>query len=310
MKKTSQAPIKFSSLTESFKAFGFPPPQHPLITIINGFDRPVQFTPPREAHVLSFYKIVFRPNVGGMLRYGQTDFDYNEGGLFFGSPNQILAPNENTNMDIPCAQREISILVHPDFFLNYPLAVKIKKYQYFSYSVNEALHLSEKEKDIILSLFRNIEEELSSRIDEHSHDVVMAQLELLLNYAERFYKRQFITRKTVSNSLFQQFEAILDKYFDEKELLHDGIPAVQDLADKLSISSGYLSDMLRTLTGQNAQQHIHAKLIEQAKEKLSTTNLSVSEIAYALGFGYPQSFSKLFKTKTNQSPLEFRERFN
>src|SRR5690606_17431138 len=141
---------------------------------------------------------------GGLLRYGQTHFDYNEGGLFFAAPNQIVAPNESNPDEAPCTREEIATLMHPDFLLHYPLASKIQKYQFFSYAVNEALHLSENEKDIVLDLFRNIREELSSRIDELSQDVVIAQLELLLNYAQRFYKRQFITRKTFSNSLLQQ----------------------------------------------------------------------------------------------------------
>lgn len=310
MKKGNPTPIKFASLAEGLKAFGFPPPQHPLITIMNGIDHPMNYSAPKEGHILSFYKIAFRPNIGGLLRYGQTHFDYNEGGLFFAAPNQVIAPEKSEPNEAPCTRNEIAILMHPDFLLNYPLITKIKKYQFFSYAVNEALHLSEKEKDIILNLFRNIEEELNSRIDELSHDVVMAQLELLLNYAQRFYKRQFITRKTITSSLLQQFEETLDKCFDEEQPLYQGIPTVQNLADSLAISPGYLSDMLRTLTGQNAQHHIHAKLIEKAKEKLSTTRLSVSEIAYELGFEHPQSFSKLFKTKTKQSPLEFRAGFN
>jgi AraC family transcriptional activator of pobA len=310
MKKNTPAPHRFASLTEGLKAFGFPPPQHPLITVIDGIDQHMTGTAPAESHVLSFYKIVFRPNVGGQLRYGQTHFDYNEGGLFFAAPNQIIAANESDPHQVPCTREEIAILLHPDFLLNYPLAAKIKRYQFFSYAVNEALHLSEKEKDIILNLFRNISEELGSRIDELSQDVVVAQLELLLNYAQRFYKRQFITRKTISNSILQQFEEALNNYFDDGQPLYRGIPTVQNLADSLAISPGYLSDMLRTLTGENAQQHIHGKLIEKAKERLSTTSLSVSEIAYDLGFEHPQSFSKLFKTKTNQSPLAFRGQFN
>jgi AraC-like DNA-binding protein len=310
MKKNNPAPHRFESLAEGLKAFGFPPPQHPLITVIDGIGQRIAGVAPTESHVLSIYKIVFRPNIGGLLRYGQTHFDYNEGGLFFAAPNQIVAPNDGDPEQSPCTEQEIAILMHPDFLLNYPLAAKIKKYQFFSYAVNEALHLSEKEKEIILNLFRNIEEELSSRIDEFSQDVVIAQLELLLNYAQRFYKRQFITRKTISSTLLQQFEETLDKYFDDGQPLYSGIPTVQKLADKLAISPGYLSDMLRTLTGQNAQHHIHEKVIEKAKERLSTTSLSVSEIAYDLGFEHPQSFSKLFKTKTSQSPLEFRAQFN
>jgi len=201
-------------------------------------------------------------------------------------------------------------LIHPDFFGGYPLAKKIKQYGFFSYSTNETLHLSEKEKATILSIFNIIEEELNSRIDDFSQDVIVSQIELLLNYANRFYKRQFITRKAVSNDLLQKLEDVLEDYFSNEKSLSQGIPTVQYLSEHLNISPSYLSDMLRSLTGQNAQHHIHNKLIEKAKEKLSTTSLSVSEVAYELGFEHPQSFSKLFKIKTNLSPLEFRRSFN
>ena len=172
------------------------------------------------------------------------------------------------------------------------------------------MHLSESEKATIISIFSNIGQELNSRIDDFSQDVIVSQIELMLNYANRFYKRQFITRKAVSSDLLQQLEEILDGYFGDEKSLTRGIPTVQYLSERLNISPSYLSDMLRSLTGQNAQQHIHYKLIEKAKEKLSTTSLSVSEIAYELGFEHPQSFSKLFKTKTSLSPLEFRRSFN
>jgi AraC-like DNA-binding protein len=263
-------------------------------------------------HVLSFYKISYRPNTGGTLKYGQTYFDFNGGGMLFAAPNQIIGSNEkenNTDKD-ECINQQITLLIHPDFLLNYTLANKIKQYNYFSYDANEALHLSDKEKEVILSIFRNIEEELNSRIDEFSQDVIISQIELLLNYANRFYKRQFITRKSVNSTLLQKLEDILDEYFNKQKSLNRGIPTVQYLAECLNISPSYLSDMLRSLTGQNTQQHIHEKLIEKAKEKLSTTGLSVSEIAYELGFEHPQSFSKLFKIKTKLSPLEFRQSFN
>jgi AraC family transcriptional activator of pobA len=183
-------------------------------------------------------------------------------------------------------------------------------YGFFSYSTNEALHLSEEEKTVITSIFKMIETELNSRIDDQSQNVVIAQIELLLNYANRFYKRQFITRKAVNHHLLQKLEDLLNSYFNSNASLSQGIPTVQYLAGELNLTPTYLSDMLRSLTGQNAQQHIHDKLIEKAKEKLSTTRLPVSEIAYALGFEHPQSFSKLFKLKTNLSPLEFRQSFN
>ncbi|MGN6351873.1 MAG: helix-turn-helix domain-containing protein, partial [Parafilimonas sp.] len=195
-------------------------------------------------------------------------------------------------------------------FLGYPLSRKIKQYGFFSYAVNEALHLSEKEKETIIAIFKIIEEELNNRIDDFSQDVLIAQIELLLNYANRFYKRQFITRKAAGNDTLQKMEDVLDDYFNSEKSLQQGIPTVQYLAEQLNISAGYLSDMLRSLTGQNAQQLIHHKLVEKAKEILSTSDASVAEVAYQLGFEHPQSFSRLFKTKTKQSPLEFKRSFN
>jgi len=206
--------------------------------------------------------------------------------------------------------RSIRLLFHPDFLATYPLAKKIKDYGFFSYSVNEALHLSEKERVIITSVFKNINDELQNRIDDYSHDLIISHVETLLNYSNRFYRRQFITRKVVSSNLLQKLEEILEDYFRNERTLTQGIPTVQFLAENLNITPGYLSDMLRSLTGQNAQQHIHNKLVEKAKEKISTTNLTISEIAYQLGFMHPSSFNKLFKSKTNLSPLEFRQSFN
>lgn len=312
MKKDEQAPQKFKSLSDALNTLGLPPPQHPLIALINSIDQPLTIQPPMHRHVLNFYKISYRADLGGTLTYGQTHFDFNEGGMLFAAPNQIIGGNkeeENSNVNKHTRQ-QITLLIHPDFLLNYPLAKKIKQYNYFSYTVNEALHLSDKEKEIITSLFRIIEDELNNRIDEFSQDVVISQIKLLLNYANRFYKRQFITRKAVNSTMLQKLEEILDEYFDEQKTMSQGVPSVHYLAGRLNISPGYLSDMLRSWTGQNTQQHIHNKLIEKAKIKLSTTKLSVSEIAYELGFEHSQSFSKLFKNKTRLSPSEFRRSFN
>jgi AraC family transcriptional regulator, transcriptional activator of pobA len=172
------------------------------------------------------------------------------------------------------------------------------------------LHLSEKEKTTIISVFQSIEEELKGRIDDFSQDVVISLIELLLNHANRFYSRQFITRKAVSSDLLQRSEEILHAYFQLPHTQKQGLPTVQFLSAQLNVSASYLSDMLRSLTGQNAQQHIHNHLIEKAKERLSTSQASISEIAYELGFEHPQSFSKLFKLKTSVSPLDFRRSFN
>ncbi len=203
-----------------------------------------------------------------------------------------------------------SVMFHPDFIRNYPLGQHIKNYGFFSYEVNEALHLSDKENQLMESLIKNMEQEYHSSIDNYSQDVMVSHLELLLNYSNRFYNRQFITRKVASNDLLAKLEVVLTAYFKEDNVQQLGLPTVQYLANELHVSPNYLSDVLRSLTGQNTQQHIHAKLIEKAKEALTTTSLSVSEIAYRLGFEHPQSFSKLFKSKTNISPLEFRNSFN
>jgi len=306
MKKEENSPFIFKSLSDVYRAFGLSKPKHPMISLINGANDQVQLNGLPQNHVLSFYKISYKPKLSGKLKYGQSYYDFDEGGLLFASPGQVMGGNNNEAS--VCS--EFTLLIHPDFFLGYHLAKTVKQYGFFSYSANETLHLSEDEKATIISIFKMIEAELNSRIDDFSQDVVIAQIELLLNYANRFYKRQFITRKAANSNLLQKLEDLLEDYFNNQTSLSQGIPTVQYLSEKLNISPSYLSDMLRSLTGQNAQQHIHNRLIEKAKEKLSTTSLSVSEVAYALGFEHPQSFNKLFKTKTNFSPLEFRRSFN
>ncbi|WP_207420196.1 helix-turn-helix domain-containing protein [Desertivirga brevis] len=305
MKKNDQQPLKLESLTEAHRMFGLPQPKHPLISLINGAHGVLEgklSTP----HVLAYYKIAYKPKLGGKLKYGQSYYDFDEGGLLFAAPGQIIGGNDLEGS--VCSQ--YTLLVHPDFFLGYPLAKKVKEYGFFSYSTNETLHLSEEEKNTILAIFGFVERELDSRIDNFSQDVIISQLELLLSYANRFYKRQFLTRKASNDSILERMEELLDNYFKNGLSVNKGIPTVAYLAQNLNLSPNYLSDMLRSLTGQSAQQHIHDRLIETAKEKLSTTRLSVSEVAYALGFEHSQSFSKLFKTKTKLSPLEFRASFN
>lgn len=202
------------------------------------------------------------------------------------------------------------MLIHPDFLWNSPLAKAIRQYEFFSYSVNEALFLSDKEETTINNIVHNIRQEYHSNIDKFSQSIIISQIDTLLNYAERFYQRQFITRQITNHKILGRLEEVLEQYFSNAESASKGIPTVQYVADSLHVSAGYLSGLLKTLTGQSTQQHIHEKLIEKAKEKLSSTDLSVSEIAYELGFEHPQSFSKLFKVKTNLSPLAFRESFN
>lgn len=186
----------------------------------------------------------------------------------------------------------------------------IKNYEFFNYAINEALFLSDKEEQTIDAIFQNINNEIATNIDAYSQTIIISLVETLLNYAERFYNRQFITRKKSSHQILTQLEALLDDYFNSGNLMDKGLPTVQSIAGSLNVSPNYLSGLLKALTGLNTRQHIHQKLIEKAKEKLSTTNESIGTIAYDLGLEHPQSFSKLFKTKTKQSPLEFRASFN
>jgi AraC family transcriptional regulator, transcriptional activator of pobA len=304
MKNEKHNFLKLESLTEIHKIFGLPMPTHPMISLITIEDIKILTNKLPQSIVLNFYKIAYKTSLHSRAKYGQNYYDFGEGGLVFTAPNQPFeTPDDSPNSGY-------ILLIHPDFLLSYPLSNKIKHYGYFSYSANEALHLSEKEKITIITIFKIIEDEINGRIDDFSQDVIISQIELLLNYSNRFYKRQFITRKSASKNLLVKLEEILDNYYNDEKLLPEGIPTVQFISELLNISPSYLSDMLRSLTGQNAQQHIHNKLVEKAKEKLSTSDFSVSEIAYQLGFDYPQSFSRLFKTKTNLSPLEFRHSFN
>jgi len=306
MKNKDDKLIRFISISESHQAFGLPKPQHPLISLVHfNENNPFNTKMAPIYDVLSFYKITFITKNSGKLKYGQDYYDYNEGSMLFLAPNQLVGSTDY-NSKTYC----YILLIHPDFLLGHPLAQKIRQYGYFSYSSNEALHLSDTEKEIILSVYQIMEQELNSRVDEFSQEVVIAQIELMLSYVNRFYKRQFITRKSVNNDILQKTETILNNYLNTQQSLHLGVPTVQYLSDQLHISPGYLSDLLRSLIGQNTQQYIHEKLIEKAKERLTSTQLSVSEIAYELGFEHPQSFSKLFRTKTNVSPLEFRQSFN
>lgn len=305
MNRDQNIPLKLNSISDMHKVLGFPKPLHPLISLVNYADIKTPFEEWPKAILPNFYKISFKQNLSGKIKYGQGYYDFDEGGLSFIMPNQVIAC-----VDDEQDMSGYTLLIHPDFIRGFPLDYKIKSYGFFSYAANEALHLSDKEKKIIFSVFENISEELSNTIDDFSQDLVISYIEVLLNYSNRFYKRQFLTRKHISNDLLSKMEQLLNDYFENESAINSGLPSVEYLASQLNISPRYLSDMLRSVTGQNAQQHIHAKLIEKAKEYLTATNLSVAEIAYKLGFEQPQSFNKLFKNKTNQTPVQFKHEFH
>lgn len=304
MKRAAPVPFKIDSITGLHRLLGLPSPLHPLISLIDNTKIAVEIDQLPETFLLSFFKISYKKLLKGRIGYGQGYYDYDDGGLVFTAPHQIISITDDTEF------YGATLLIHPDFIRNYPLGKNIKNYGFFSYEANEALHLSEKERTTILEILEHITRELNNPIDDFSQDVMISYIEVLLNYSNRFYKRQFITRKAVNNDLLSKMEHLLNHHFETENALNKGLPTVDYLAAQLHLSPRYLSDMLRSLTGQNAQQHIHEKLIEKAKEKLSTTGSSVSEIAYELGFEHPQSFSKLFKIKTGLSPLEFRQSFN
>lgn len=304
MKKETRQPYIFNTVAELNEAMGLPKPLHPLICVNNCKDMHIYNNDLNRSMILNMYKISYKKYFTGKLRYGQTYYDFDEGGLCFFAPGQLIGESEPGNYD------GISVLIHPDLLRNYPLGKNIRNYGFFSYSASEALHLSEKEKNKIFDVFNNIQEELELPIDKFSQDVIVSQIELLLNYSNRFYNRQFITRKAANHDLLSKMETLLTDYFDTDRALSEGLPTVHTISEQLNVSPRYLSDMLRSLTGQNAQQHIHNKLIEKAKEILVATNMTVAEVAYQLGFEHPQSFNKIFKRKTSISPVEFRQSFN
>lgn len=297
-------PYRIRSITEIHGLMGLPKPHHPLLSIVDleGFKNDHDI----DAVIFDLYVISMKRGCDNLF-YGQQKYDFDEGLMGFMSPGQILRGEEN---GLPPALEGWMLFIHPDFLWNTSLASKIRRYEYFSYATNEALFLSDKEETVINDIIKNIRNEYHSNIDKFSQDIIISNLETLLNYAERFYQRQFITRKITNSKILDRLEEVLTGYIDDENLLLKGSPTVQYLADALNISSKYLSSLLKQLTGQTTRQIIHEKLIEKAKEKLSTTELSVSEIAYGLGFEHSQSFSKLFKNKTKLSPLEFRDSFN
>ncbi len=301
-------PHRIKTISEYHHVMGLPKPEHPLISVIN-FES-IKHLPYDESIniVFDFYSISLKRDFNARFKYGQQEYDFDEGIMFFISPGQVFGMEIEKGSTLK--HSGWLLLIHPDFLWDTPLAKKIKQYEYFSYAVNEALYLSEKEEITITAMMQNIEHEYHSNIDKFSQDIIISQLELLFNYAERFYHRQFITRKITNHHILDRLEDILTAYFNSDISATKGLPTVQYIAEKLNVSPSYLSGLLKMLTGQSTQHHIHDKLMEKAKEKLSTTDLSVSEIAYELGFEHPQSFSKLFKIKTNLSPLEFRQSFN
>lgn len=299
-------PDKISSITALHNFIKLGKPFHPLISVFDLDNATILPETILRAVYTDFYVVALKKDCAGKCKYGQQYYDFDEGIMYFIAPNQVLQFE-----DIILSKVKGKVLIiHPDFLQGYPLAGVIKDYGYFSYTSNEALHLSEREERMVMEILDNIRNETAANMDAFTQDLLVSNIDLLLKYCDRFYNRQFLTRKKVNNDLLSKLESLLDDYFKDDKLAIDGIPTVQFVAQELNLSPNYLSDMLRTYTGQTTQQHIQKKLIEKAKELLSTTGLSVSEIAYRLGFEHPQSFHRLFKNQTSVSPVQFRQSFN
>jgi len=291
-----------NSISEFHRLLSLPEPRHPLVSVINLAESIFLEDEIWKGFVNRFYCVALKRDAKGKIRYGQQHYDYDKGVLSFTAPNQVQQLDlQNTE----CGSGYL-LIFHPDFLLQHTLANSIHQYGFFDYAVNEALYLSAEEEDDLITILHKIDKECQ-HIDKHTQEIILTQIESLLKYSNRFYERQFLTRKNNNLALLTRFEQLIDDYFNSEV---QSLLTVHYIAAQMNLSPNYLSDLLRVHTGQNTQQHIHEKLIAKAKEKLSTTNLSVSEIAYAMGFEHAQSFSTLFKKKTNLSPLEFRQAFN
>jgi AraC-like DNA-binding protein len=300
--KDTQQPIIIKTISELLRGMGMPKPLHPLVALVNYDVTKIIRENAGRSFLIDFYKISFKKDFKGQVRYGQGYYDFEEGGLAFLAPNQLVTMTGDES-----SYEGYTLYFHADLIRNYQLGKNIDQYGFFTYGVNEALFLSEKEKKVVAVLLESIAAELENNTDAFSQDVLVSQIELLLNHSNRFYNRQFLTRKASHHDLISQMNTYLADRFAEQS---GGIPTVADVAEHLHISSRYLTDMLKTLTGQSAQQQIHDRLIEKAKVILSTTRLTIAEVAYQIGFEHPQSFNKLFKRHTDLSPNAFRKSFN
>ena len=306
MKREVIKPYTIESISELHRLLALGKPQHPLVSVID-FATITCFSDEKLRSVrYNFYCIALKKDFQGKMKYGQHSYDFDEGVMTFFSPGQVVTTDIVDELKLSGWW----LVVHPDFIQGYPVATQIREYGFFSYAVNEALHLSEKEEAILEFVIGTVQQEYSSAIDKHSQAVITSQIQLLLNYCDRFYSRQFITRRTANNTVLTQFEAVLTTYFASESLSALGLPTVHYVAEQLNLSPTYLSDLLRSLTGQSAQHYIQQRVIDKAKDLLVTTDLTVGEIAYLLGFGHPQSFNKLFKNKTQTSPLAYRQSFS
>lgn len=297
----------FKTLSAYLAYLELPRPEHPMFSIYTAMGEGFLPCPKKSSPPISndCYSISLKKFVKGDLSYGRTKYDFTNGALFFIAPRQVLQWDETAVFE----QKGFSINFHEDFLKGTDLAHQIKKYGFFSYSANEALHLSPKEERQIELIIENINLEYQNNQDSFSKDIIISHLSTLLKYAQRFYDRQFNNRKEQSNDLLERFNHQLEDYFDSGQLQEKGIPSIEQIADKLAVSQRYLSDTLKKETGKTTTEHLHLYLIDEAKDILLIPNKTIAEVAYDLGFEYPPYFSRLFKKKEGMSPSEYREKY-
>ncbi|CAL2090525.1 helix-turn-helix transcriptional regulator [Tenacibaculum sp. 190524A05c] len=297
----------FKTLSSYFNYLGLPRPEHPMFSVFNS--KGEDYLPcPRESSppiTNDCYTISFKKFIEGDLNYGRTKYDFTNGVLFFIAPRQVLQWDSSAVFE----QKGFSLNFHEDFLKGTELAQRIKKYGFFSYSTNEALHLSPREEKQLESIIDNIEIEYQNNQDAFSKEIIISQLDTLLKYANRFYERQFINRKELSNDLLEQFNIYLSDYFESGQLEDNGIPSIEQIANQMSVSKRYLSDTLKKETGKTSTEHLQLHLIDVAKNNLLQPNKTISQVAYELGFEYPPYFSRLFKKKEGISPKEYRKKY-
>lgn len=292
--------MDIKSISELHEFFHYAKPLHPLITVVDLAKVERSHRKPGVQYRLDLYSISCKI-LKGVMKYGRTTYDFSEGSLMFTAPNQILSPDADSKII-----EGWGLYIHPEFLHASTRGRKLTELSFFGYDTNEALHISDAEKHTLEDCLQNIQKEISNNLDNHSHNVILSNLELFFSYCSRFYDRQFLTRGKASQDIVQQFERLLSDHFAQDSLIEAGLPDVKYFASQLHLSGNYLSDLLKKYTGQSTQEHIHLKLVDKAKALLWGTEKPISEIAYDLGFEHPSHFTKLFKNRTGVSPREFR----
>lgn len=294
-----------ASVTDMHRLLGLRPPRHPLISVVRSADIPADVTLAPVTYRVDLYTVALKSAAAGRLRYGRAAYDFQEGTLVCTGPGQVIAVEEG-HLEADRGTDGWTLFFHPDLLRRSRMAAGVSAYTFFGYAVNEALHLSAEERATLAELVANIEREVGQNLDRHSRDILLVNLESVLTYASRYYDRQFYTRAAASGGHVERFEHYLREYFDSDALRERGLPSVEDCGRALHMSGHYLSDLLRIETGKSAREHIHLQLVERAKDRLLGSEATVSEIAYGLGFAYPQHFSKLFKARVGVSPRAYR----